>query len=343
MNEASNLSDPIIKQESFPIGLDESARPDFKRSDATHILKDLSLSYVVLGDYVVIMNDHEDVTFSGEPYIALQLWFNTKTGNVICRVWNRTIASDKIVNITQLTEACISHLQGRPCLGYPLDANEEMMQEFMIVKTPIPRKVSLKCLKVLANDQDANRKSCNQCLKLGELEVNKKDQDSEVSYFDEQYISSPDNENYLQEEQGHFGKVEEVMEETFKGEVEEESDPVQPQESETDHNPYPCWEELDAQSTASHHKGVVCNKCSKVFKNKRSLHAHMKEKHLVAPEVHLCPVCGASFGRKSNMKAHMQVNCKLSKMQPQNANPGSSIPKPQFRQDAETVSKKKGL
>ena len=83
MNEAPDLSDPIIKQESSPIGFDDSTRPDFKWSDATHILKDLSLSYVVLGDYVVIMNDHEDVTFSGEPYIALQLWFNTKTGKVL--------------------------------------------------------------------------------------------------------------------------------------------------------------------------------------------------------------------------------------------------------------------
>ena len=85
INVASNLSWHGIKQESSSIGFDDSPSPDFKWSDAKHILKDLSLSYVALGDYVVIMNDREDVTFSGEPYIALQLWFNTKTGKVICR------------------------------------------------------------------------------------------------------------------------------------------------------------------------------------------------------------------------------------------------------------------
>ena len=63
------------------------------------------------------------------------------------------------------------------------------MQEFMIVGTPIPRKVSLTCLKVLAKDEDANRESCNECLKLGELEVDRKVRDSGVSNFDEQYIS----------------------------------------------------------------------------------------------------------------------------------------------------------
>ena len=303
-----------------------------------------------------------------------------------------------------------------------------------------------------------------------------------VTRRESEVTKRPDNENDLQEEQGHVGKVEEVMdedmEETFEGAVEEESDLVQPQESEIDNivtmdamdaaegppprkrgrpstgkivgGTYCCavgchncvgrdgargvkfyqfpkdkkrckqwitkvnrvghrgslWipskaarlcsehfiggrksDELsslsylptlfsngrlqsqvqkredrsercrqreqkrdslgshndnfhEAKSTASQQKDVVCNKCSKVFKNKRSLYAHMKEKHLGAPEVHLCPVCGASFGRKSNMKAHMLVNCKLSETQPKNANPGSSILKPQSRQDAETVSKK---
>ena len=44
-----------------------------------------------------------------------------------------------------------------------------------------------------------------------------------------------------------------------------------------------------------HDDGMVCNECDKVFKNKGSLYAHRKEKHI---------------------RAHMQVNCTMGKMQP---------------------------
>ena len=101
---ATNQLVPLIKQENNLLGFE----------DVTNILKDLCLSYVVVGDYVIIMNNREDVTFSGEPYIALQVWFNTRTGKIMCRVWNETIANDRIVTDTQLRETCISHLQGRP-------------------------------------------------------------------------------------------------------------------------------------------------------------------------------------------------------------------------------------
>ena len=67
--------------------------------------------------------------------------------------------------------------------------------------------------------------------------------------------------------------------------------------------------------------GMLCNECNKVFKSKRSLYGHMREKHGSAPEVHLCPDCGASFGRKSNMRAHMRVKCKVGKMRPKEHEP----------------------
>ena len=113
-------------------------------------------------------------------------------------------------------------------------------------------------------------------------------------------------------------------------EEEEENHIVQPKESEIDFDQ--SWEELDAPPTASRYQqdDVVCNECSKVFQNKRSLDCHMKEKHLRAPKMHLCPMCGASFGHKNNMKVHMRLNCKLSKKQPQDTTPGSSIHKPPF-------------
>ncbi|QQP49261.1 Uncharacterized protein FKW44_009855, partial [Caligus rogercresseyi] len=60
---------------------------------------------------------------------------------------------------------------------------------------------------------------------------------------------------------------------------------------------------------ATHHgtlKELTCVDCAKIFKSKRSLFGHRKEKHSGITEVHICPECGKSFGRKSNLKAHRE-------------------------------------
>ena len=68
---------------------------------------------------------------------------------------------------------------------------------------------------------------------------------------------------------------------------------------------------------------LTCSECNKAFKNKRSLYAHTKEMHSGAPEVYACPKCGSRFGRKSNLRAHMRVNCRARKLQPEDAYGGS--------------------
>lgn len=51
---------------------------------------------------------------------------------------------------------------------------------------------------------------------------------------------------------------------------------------------------------------LTCMDCGKLFKSKRSLFGHRKEKHSGVLENHTCPECGKSFGRKSNLKAHRE-------------------------------------
>ncbi len=64
-----------------------------------------------------------------------------------------------------------------------------------------------------------------------------------------------------------------------------------------------------AEHNHEHHGAVselTCIDCGKIFKSKRSLFGHRKEKHSGVTEVHSCPECGKSFGRKSNLKAHRE-------------------------------------
>ena len=64
-----------------------------------------------------------------------------------------------------------------------------------------------------------------------------------------------------------------------------------------------------AEHNSEHHGAVsdlTCLDCGKIFKSKRSLFGHRKEKHSGVTEVHSCPECGKTFGRKSNLKAHRE-------------------------------------
>ena len=67
--------------------------------------------------------------------------------------------------------ACEKHFSGKPCLGYPEDEDEHSMQEFFVSQTPIPRKISKTCLRVLGKEVGGEVHSCNECLKLKDLKM----------------------------------------------------------------------------------------------------------------------------------------------------------------------------
>ena len=141
--------------------------PDLKWEEALCALSALSLTWVKLGDYVIVMNGEMDVVIGGEPHIALQLWFNMKSCQFLSRVWSQTVAYGKVANITQFMEACTNNFQGRPCLGYLLGEEEQLTDEFLFSQTPVPRMISRGCQKILNKETSANMTSCQECLKLG--------------------------------------------------------------------------------------------------------------------------------------------------------------------------------
>ena len=44
---------------------------------------------VTLGDYVVILRSDFDLTLAGEPYIAVMLLLDRRSGRFLARIWNR--------------------------------------------------------------------------------------------------------------------------------------------------------------------------------------------------------------------------------------------------------------
>ena len=79
----------------------------------------------------------------------------------------QTVASSNVLNVAQLMEACTNHFSGQPCLGYPFDKSEQLLQEFVVSQTPVPRMISAKCKKIIGKDKEVNNvNSCSECLRL---------------------------------------------------------------------------------------------------------------------------------------------------------------------------------
>jgi len=151
-----------IKREktTLELGLDE----------AVGILASLSLTSVTIGDFLVIMRSNFDLTISGEPYIGLVMLLNLKDGTHLSRIWNQTVASGNVEGPDQFREVCKSHFgRGRPCLGCPEEEGDTLAdQEFLISQTPIPRKISTTCHKLLGEDAGDSVSSCSECVRLAD-------------------------------------------------------------------------------------------------------------------------------------------------------------------------------
>ena len=66
----------------------------------------------------------------------------------------------------------MSHFRGRPCIGKlkHVDVSEQSWHNFVISHTPVPRKISRSCQKVLDPGTDISIKCCPECLNLDEVQ-----------------------------------------------------------------------------------------------------------------------------------------------------------------------------
>ena len=122
---------------------------EFQWNKVSSVLSNLSLTSVTIGDYIVVLNSKYDAVISEEPYLALQLWFNLKSGKIIKRIWGQTVGYDKVVCLAQLREACLAHFKGKPCIGSLEGLDEFSWQDFVISQSPVPRKISSTCQMLL--------------------------------------------------------------------------------------------------------------------------------------------------------------------------------------------------
>ena len=132
------------------------------------VIREMSLSSLVLGDYLVIVKSNFDMVLSGEPYLALMLLLNTGTEKYIARIWNQTVFTGTISSVDQLRAACMKHFEHMPCIGLPFTENEleEADFDFMVSHAPVLCKISNSCLNVMSKHAHSQIRSCSECQKL---------------------------------------------------------------------------------------------------------------------------------------------------------------------------------
>ena len=293
----------------------QRARTEFSLGDVMRVLEALFLTSVKLGDYLVVMNATEDAIIVGEPYIALQLWLNMISGKVISRIWGRTVACATVTNIDHFEDVCSKHFCAPPCLGCPFqqDEHELKMQGFAISQTPVSRKISLGCQKVLADDSRADLQACQNCLELMPGEwwerdtVNYQEEHIDVKQeFEEsqQGVDVPDGDLKIQ-------RVERISESTMS----------------YSHSPNP-QSQMPVSSTnlSESANDLSCHECGKTFSRIQNLRDHKKYVHGEDRRGLMCGKCGKTFLRHENLRKHwnkMHPDMKLPKYINWNV-PGSS-------------------
>ena len=168
----------VLKSEECPKQFLDCFNPDhltmgtrnfeFTSEEVGNVLQSLHLNSFTMGDYLVVVNGVADITYLGEPYLALQLWFNMSSGCFIGRVWSQSVSTGKVRSIAEFKEVTNNHLQGRPCIGDPIssETQPDFQDDLVFCQTPVPRRMSRHCQKILSPDTKSDVVSCEECLKF---------------------------------------------------------------------------------------------------------------------------------------------------------------------------------
>ena len=166
MDQEETKEDPVQHEDS-----PQEPKPRYGQAEVESVCGRLSLSSVSLGKYLVVMRSGFDVVIAGEPYLALMLLLELDSGKFLTRIWNQTITRGCALSLEGFVEACETFFarNGKPCLGLPEDEDEQVMQDFLVSQTPVPRKVSKSCQRVVGRESGDDIPSCKECFKLRDL------------------------------------------------------------------------------------------------------------------------------------------------------------------------------
>ena len=134
--------------------------PEIDPSKAQNALKQISLTSVTLGNYLVAFQSELDTFICDEPYIPLMVLLDLRSGRYLTRIWSSTTSQGTVAHLDEFSDVCRRHFgQGKVCIGCP--GSDSAF---------VPRSFSKTCHRLLGKDAQRDADTCVECLKLMDID-----------------------------------------------------------------------------------------------------------------------------------------------------------------------------
>ena len=289
------------------VGMDNEdilkVEPQFGHSEAQSVCENMSLNLVKCGSYLVVIPTEFDAVVLGEPYLAFMLLIDMKSGIYFTRIWNQTLVKGKAVLLRDFIEACVAFFgqNNKACVGYPIgDESDSSSHEFVISQTPVPRKVSKSCHRVVYEKFG----SCPDCLSLRhdkKSQSTKKDNAiKDETPSNDEFITETNKETSVEDSAEVFNDIN--NDEPFEDDIKINDD------SFLDAQNYPdkYVEYKDFETDNQEKKKHCCSICNKSFSD----HSSLKRHGLVHQEEGKfpCDICGKVLKKRDSLRDHMRTH-----------------------------------
>ena len=131
---------------------------NFKSSSFTELFSRLQIAMLKIEDWIVIQRSKFDITVDGQPYPALQLYLNSRTGVHLTRVWGKTYLKGEIIPTSwaEIGDLC-NQIFGQGLACCPGNMNNNLATEvgnltsksgeenLISVQYPFQRRMSIGC------------------------------------------------------------------------------------------------------------------------------------------------------------------------------------------------------
>ena len=139
---------------------------DSNSSKFNVMLYRMGIAKVKVEDWIILQRSRFDITVEGEPYSALQLYFNSQNGDYIIRVWGKTQSTGNILNNMREFELLCNKIfvQGLACCPGQIGNDASDDESFVSVDYPFQRRMSPDCAIVhLPQDPDSDNVPIDLC------------------------------------------------------------------------------------------------------------------------------------------------------------------------------------
>ena len=148
------------------LGAGSRGQLDINSAKIKEVLSRLQITTVKVEDWIILQRSRFDITVGGEPYSALQLYFNFQNSEYLTRVWGKTHSKGTINKSVTAFELLCNQIFGEGLACCPGQIGNGAAESLASVNYPFQRRVSLDCaIFYIPQGPDYDHQPINMCSK----------------------------------------------------------------------------------------------------------------------------------------------------------------------------------